>query len=156
MPKMHILGINAYHPDSSACIVRDGELLAAAEEERFLRIKHWAGFPKESIRYCLRQADIGLMDINYIALNRDPRANIYKKIAFTFLHNPSVALIRNRLTNILKIKVIKDTLCKEFRISRRALKAKTVNIEHHRAHLASAFFVSPFEKTKNKPTTARK
>jgi carbamoyltransferase len=143
---MYILGLNAYHPDSSACIIKDGQLIAAAEEERFSRIKHWAGFPKESIRYCLRQADIGLVDINYIALNRNPRANIYKKIAFVLLHNPSVALIRNRLSNILKIKVIKETLCKEFRISRRALKAKIVNIEHHRAHLASAFFVSPFEK----------
>jgi carbamoyltransferase len=143
---MYILGLNAYHPDSSACIVKDGQLIAAAEEERFVRIKHWAGFPADSIRYCLRQADVGLIDLNYIALNRDPRANIYKKIAFTLLHNPSVALIGNRLSNILKIGAIKKTFCKEFKISRRALRAKTVNVQHHRAHLASAFFVSPFEK----------
>jgi carbamoyltransferase len=143
---MYILGLNAYHPDSSAAIIKDGKLIAAAEEERFLRIKHWAGFPKEAIGYCLRQADIGLVDVNYIALNRDPRANIYKKIAFTLLHNPSLALIQNRLSNIMKINVIKKTLCKEFNVSRRALKAKAVKVEHHRAHLASAFFVSPFEK----------
>ena len=143
---MYILGLNAYHPDSSACIIKDGQLIAAAEEERFVRIKHWAGFPKESIRYCLRQADIGLVDLNYVALNRDPGANMHKKIAFTLLHNPAVALIGNRLSNIMKINAIKKTLCKEFKISRRAFKAKIAKVEHHRAHLASAFFVSGFEK----------
>lgn len=143
---MYILGLNAYHPDSSACIVKDGQLIAAAEEERFLRIKHWAGLPTEAVRYCLRQADVGLVDIDYIALNRDPKANIFKKIGFSLLHNPSIALVSDRLSNMLKIKSIKEVLCTDFRISQRALRARVVNVEHHRAHLASAFFVSPFEK----------
>ncbi len=77
---MIILGLNAYHGDSSACIVIDGRLIAAAEEERFRRIKHWAGFPKEAIRYCLKEANIGLEELDYIALNRNPKANFYKKI----------------------------------------------------------------------------
>ena len=141
---MYILGVNAYHPDSSACIIKDGELLAAVEEERFLRIKHWAGFPKESIRYCLKEAGIGLGEVDYIALNRDPKANFYKKVIFVILKRPSVSLIKNRLGNILKIGEIRNTLSKEFSISKEKIKAKIYNIEHHRAHLASAFFVSPF------------
>ena len=60
----HILGINAYHGDSSACLVQDGKLVAAVEEERFRRVKHWAGFPSESIRYCLNEVGISLKDIN--------------------------------------------------------------------------------------------
>src|SRR5579883_2982124 len=60
---VYILGINAYHADSSACILRDGVLVAAAEEERFRRIKHWAGFPELAIRYCLAEAGVGLGDV---------------------------------------------------------------------------------------------
>jgi carbamoyltransferase len=56
----YILGINSFHGDASACILKDGVLLAAAEEERFLRVKHWAGFPKQSISYCLREAGISM------------------------------------------------------------------------------------------------
>lgn len=142
---MLILGINAYHPDCSACVVKDGQLIAAVEEERFVRIKHWAGFPKESIRYCLKEAGIGLEDIDYIALNRDPKANFYKKVIFTILKRPSFSLVKNRLYNMLKIETFKDTLSKEFSIPKEKIKAKIDTIEHHRAHLASAFFVSSFE-----------
>jgi len=144
---MYILGINAYHPDSSACLIKDGKLLAAVEEERFLRIKHWAGFPKESISYCLKEAKIGLGDINYIALNRNPKVNFYKKVIFILLNRPSLSLIRSRLSNILKIEGIKDILSKEFLVPKEKIKAKIYNIEHHRAHLASAFFVSPFKES---------
>ena len=73
-----ILGINAFHGDSSACLIRDGALVAAAEEERFRRIKHWAGLPTEAIRYCLSEAGVGLGDVDEIALNRDPSANLLK------------------------------------------------------------------------------
>ena len=66
-----ILGLNAYHGDSSACIVRDGKLIAAAEEERFRRIKHWAGFPSEAIRSCLAEAGVGLDAIEHVAINQD-------------------------------------------------------------------------------------
>ena len=66
-----ILGLNAYHGDSSACIVRDGRLIAAAEEERFRRIKHWAGFPSEAIRSCLAEAGVGLDAIEHVAINQD-------------------------------------------------------------------------------------
>jgi len=141
-----ILGLNAYHPDSSACIIKDGQLIAAAEEERFCRIKHWAGLPKESIRYCLTEAGIGLEDLDYIALNRNPYANFHKKVNFVIFKHPSLALIKDRLKNSLKVRGIKDTLAREFSIPTKDLEAKVYNIEHHRAHLASSFFVSPFNK----------
>ena len=87
----YILGLNAYHGDSSACLLRDGRLVAAAEEERFRRIKHWAGFPTESIRYCLREASIHLSDVADIAINRDPKAHRLRKIAFTLRHRADPA-----------------------------------------------------------------
>src|SRR4030042_3389393 len=99
---MIILGLNAYHGDSSACIVIDGKLIAAVEEERFKRIKHWAGFPREAIDYCLSEAKTTLKDIDYIALNRNPRANLHKKIAFAIKNRPSLNLIRGRFSNMLK------------------------------------------------------
>ncbi|HTZ10858.1 MAG TPA: carbamoyltransferase [Candidatus Margulisiibacteriota bacterium] len=142
---MNILGINAYHPDSSACVIVKGKLIAAVEEERFLRIKHWAGFPAQSIRYCLKEAGLELRDIDYICLNRDPGANLGRKAIFALLKRPSLSLVKNRLANILKIKGIKDTLGLEFSLPSKKIKAKFFNIEHHRSHLASSFFVSPFK-----------
>src|SRR5437867_4832780 len=79
---MIILGINAYHGDAAAAIVRDGELIAAAEEERFNRIKHCAGFPTEAVRYCLRAAGVGIEDVDHIAISRDPSAHLHKKVLF--------------------------------------------------------------------------
>ena len=72
---MIILGLNAFHADSSAALVRDGKLIAAAEEERFRRIKHWAGFPSQAVAYCLREAGVQLSDVDHIAFNQDNRAN---------------------------------------------------------------------------------
>jgi len=142
---MHILGINAYHPDASACIVRDGELLAAAEEERFNRIKHWAGLPLLSVRYCLQEAGITLKDLDYIVLNRDPKRNLLKKIAFVLLRRPSFSLVRNRFANMRKVGNVKQELAEAFSISASAIRASVYPIEHHRCHLASAFFVSRFQ-----------
>ena len=77
---MYILGINAYHGDSSACILKDGKLIAATEEERFRRIKHWAGFPSEAIKFCLQEAGIGIEEVDYVTISRNPSANLHKKI----------------------------------------------------------------------------
>src|SRR5712691_4352828 len=79
---MIILGINAYHGDAAAAIVRDGELIAAVEEERFNRIKHWAGFPTQSIQYCLRAAGIGIEEVDHVGISRDPSAHLHKKVLF--------------------------------------------------------------------------
>ena len=88
--KKIILGINTNHADSSACIIVDNHLIAAAEEERFNRQKHWAGFPKESILYCLGEAGIDFSDISDVALNSNPLSNLIPKSLY-FLSNLSNA-----------------------------------------------------------------
>ena len=93
---MLIIGINAFHADSSACLVADGKLITAVEEERFNRIKHWAGFPTESIKYCLKKSNLKLSDIHHISINIDPRANYMKKILFLLKYRPNFNLILNR------------------------------------------------------------
>lgn len=140
-----ILGLNAYHADSSACIVKDGALLAAAEEERFRRIKHWAGLPVEAVRYCLAEAGATLADVDHIAINRDPKAHFLQKALFAFRQRPSFALIRDRLANAAKVRSPLDELASALNVPRERVRAKLHAVEHHLAHLASAFFVSPFE-----------
>ena len=143
---MLILGLNTYHGDSSACILENGELVTAVEEERFRRIKHWAGFPSEAIRYCLKEANIDVKDLDLIAVNRRPTSNILKKAIFSFCRRPSLNLIKDRLKNARKVKGIKSKLAEQFQMDTSKLKAKLYHIEHHVAHLSSTFFVSPFDK----------
>jgi len=140
---MIILGLNAYHGDSSACLVVDGKLVAAAEEERFRRIKHWAGFPTEAVRYCLSAGGITIDQVDHIAVNRNPSAHLLKKALFAFSKRPSLAAIKNRLENAGKIADIAEQLANL--LAGKRVKATVHNIEHHRAHLASSFFVSPFD-----------
>lgn len=144
---MYILGLNAYHGDSSACIFKDGQLLAASEEERFRRIKHWAGFPSEAIKFCLNEADIGLEDLDYITISRDPRANITKKLMHIIRNQVSMKALKDRFANRNKISGIKQQLSLLFNVPKCEIKAKVKNIEHHRCHLASAFYASPFNKS---------
>jgi carbamoyltransferase len=94
-----IVGLNAYHADSAACIVVDGTLVAAAEEERFRRVKHWAGFPSEAIAYCLREAGVRLADVDFVGLNSDRRANLLRKAAYSFKRRPDLGLMLERLRN---------------------------------------------------------
>lgn len=142
---MIILGLNAYHGDSSACIIIDGKLIAAVEEERFTRIKHWAGLPGQAIAYCLREAGATLEDVDHIAINRNPKANFLKKALFAFSKRPSMKLVSDRLKNAGRIMDIKSLLCSEFRVQDPGLKAEVHNVEHHIAHLGSSFFISPFD-----------
>jgi carbamoyltransferase len=141
-----ILGINCFHADAAACLVRDGEVVAAAEEERFRRIKHWAGFPTEAIRYCLDETGISVHDLDHVAVNRDPKANLFRKALFGLTHRPSYELIRARLTNATRVRHPVGLLAEAFHTDPSKLNARFHNVEHHLAHLASAFFVSPFER----------
>src|SRR6266567_2257052 len=203
---MYILGINAYHGDAAAAIVRDGELIAAVEEERFNRIKHCAGFPTQSIQYCLRAAGIGIEEVDHVGISRDPSAHLHKKVLMAVrrlsvegrrqlaegsrqsavgsqdrlrdspgqlaLHvatedaggAPAVPVrevvdirsngnghgfarqLADRLRNAAKVRDLKADLAKALGVSTSRLRARFHNIEHHRAHLASSFFVSPFER----------
>jgi len=140
---LHILGINAYHADSSACILRDGVLLAAAEEERFLRIKHWAGFPEQAIRFCLAAAGIGLGDVDLIALNRDPRANLWRKVLFTLSQRPDPRFVLDRLRHAGRWASLAQDFAERF--PGVDVAGRIRHVEHHLAHLASSFYVSPFE-----------
>jgi carbamoyltransferase len=79
---MYILGLNAYHADSSAAIFKDGIMIAATEEERFKRVKHWAGFPSEAIKFCLNEVGITIDQVDHIAIGRDPKAKFWKKVKF--------------------------------------------------------------------------
>jgi carbamoyltransferase len=138
-----ILGINAHHADASAAIIVDGKLVAAAEEERFRRIKHWAGFPSAAIRYCLDEVGVTLNDVDHIAVNRDPKARLLQRLKFIVKQHPSFAAIKRRLANRTKIADLRSEIASEFKLD--SLKPKLHNVEHHRAHLGSTFFVAPFE-----------
>ena len=141
---MYILGLNVFHGDSSACLLKDGVMIAAAEEERFRRIKHWAGFPSKSIQWCLTEAGINLDDVKHVALNQDIGANLSKKITFTIKNRPSLKTLFDRYRNKRKRQGIKDYLVKEF--PDHQFTGSVHAIEHHMAHLSSAFHVSSFDK----------
>jgi carbamoyltransferase len=193
---MIILGINAYHGDAAAAIVKDGRLVAAVEEERFNRFKHCAGFPIQSIKYCLAAARVNIEEIDHIGISRDPSAHLHKKILFAATRaakqagskrlerreqagrpalpaqveiavvdkdsaeSTEVAItthegngngpslfrqIKDRLGNAAKVRDLRDELARQLKVSKKTIRAQFHNIEHHRAHLASAFFVSPFD-----------
>jgi carbamoyltransferase len=139
---MNILGINAYHGNASAALVCDGKLIAAVEEERFNRVKYAAGFPAAAIRYCLKEAGITVSDIDHVAVPRNPYARIATKL-FYAVRMPSFA--RERLRVMSKFTGIPDALAAAFDSDPAKLKATFHRIEHHQAHLASSFFVSPFD-----------
>jgi carbamoyltransferase len=144
---MYILGLNAYHADSSAAIFKDGEMIAATEEERFRRVKHWAGFPSMAVGFCLREAGITLAELDHIAIGRDPKAKIDKKILF-LLKNPGGGwnAVLDRIKNAKKIASLEEEFVTiDPSVSKEQVKSKIHQIEHHRSHLASAFFASPFE-----------
>lgn len=140
---MKILGLNAYHGDSAAALVIDGELVAAAEEERFRRIKHWAGFPSESIRYCIQEAGLQLDDLDIIAVNQDMRANFWRRVGYTVVRRPDPGMIWDRIRNKRKREGLTAQLHRKF--PGQQFPGRLRPVEHHRAHLFSTFHVSPFE-----------
>jgi carbamoyltransferase len=185
---MFILGINAYHGDAAAALIKDGRIVAAVEEERFNRIKHSAGFPTQSIKYCLGAAKIGIEEIEHVGISRDPAAHLHKKILVA-AQRAAKGIVRARptapghprlrvitaedadqvsavlgepngnghglellqqvaegLRNAARVRDLKEELAKALGFSETKLRARFHNIEHHRAHLASSFFVSPFDR----------
>ena len=140
---MNILGINAYHGNASAALVCDGKLVAAIEEERFNRVKYAAGFPAQAIRYCLKEAGLTLQEIDHVAVPRNPYARLGTKL-FYAMRMPSFA--RGRAKVLAKFTGVREALAAVFDFDPKAVPAEFHRIEHHQAHLASAFFVSPFER----------
>ena len=141
---VYILGINAYHGDVAAALIRDGILVAAVEEERFRRIKHWAGFPTESIRSVLSMAGIEGRDVSHVAVSRDPKANLLKKGIYALTKRPDLKLVVDRMRNTAKLRELHGPTARALGIPQDDL-PKIHYVEHHPAHLASTFFVSPFE-----------
>src|SRR6266849_154839 len=139
---MNILGINAYHGNASAAIICDGQLVAAVEEERFNRVKYAAGFPAAAIRYCLKEAGITLAEVDHVAVPRNPYARLGTKL-FYALRMPSFAQERMRV--LTKFTGIPEALAAAFDSDPAKLSASFHRVEHHQAHLASSYFVSPFD-----------
>lgn len=145
---MIILGINAYHADSSAAIFVDGTLVAAIEEERFRRVKHWAGFPSLSIQFCLKEAGVAIEQVDYIAIGRDPAAKLFKKMWFLLKNfSGSFNVVKDRFLNSKKVSSLENEFHLLTGVDKYQIKKKIYQAEHHRSHLASAFFASPFEES---------
>jgi carbamoyltransferase len=146
---MKILGLNAYHGDSAACLFVDGKLIAAAEEERFRRIKHWAGLPTQAINYVLEEGKLSLSEVDHIAINRNPGVNNLRRLRFVLTHWPHPKLMAQKIKNIRSAASIKEALEAAYGSDLRAqfgtgIKAEVHHVEHHLAHLASAYLVSGF------------
>jgi len=142
---MIILGINAYHADSSAAIFVDGKLVAAIEEERFTRIKHFAGFPALAIQFCLKEAQIGFEDVDYFAIGRNPKVKLIEKIFYLAKNGGGFQAAKSRLKNSKKVASLEIELAMISGLPASVFKNKIRQVEHHRSHLASAFFASPFD-----------
>jgi len=196
---VYILGINAYHGDAAAAVIKDGRIVAAAEEERFNRVKHCAGFPAAALRYCLAAAGITIEEVDHIGISRDPSAHLHKKILFAASRAAKETVgrrqkaggrnkkgvgsaqwavaadgsavrstegsatgpaasgngrngkgifgqIKDRFGNAAKVRDLKDDVARALGVGKNSIRAQFHNIEHHRAHLASSFYVSPFER----------
>jgi carbamoyltransferase len=142
---VRILGINAFHGDSSAALLVGGELVAAVEEERFNRVKHWAGFPVESIRYVLHEGGISIGEVDHVAVSFDPKANLGRKVLFTVVNRPSIRSVIDRLRRQGKSLSIRQQLSNAFGVSPSDVRAQIHNVEHHDAHVACGYLLSPFE-----------
>jgi carbamoyltransferase len=140
-----ILGLNAYHGDAAAALLIDGELVAAAEEERFNRVKHCAGFPELAAAWCLADAGLEAGDLDHVAVSRDPKANLGRKLMRTIRHGASARYLKARLENAAKVRDVRGALAGALGVQPEAIRAEIHNVEHHQAHVASAFFVSPFD-----------
>jgi carbamoyltransferase len=146
---MNVLGLNAYHGDSAACLFIDGKLVAAAEEERFRRIKHWAGLPTNAINYVLEEGKLSLGDVDHIGINRKPGVNNPRRLGFVLTHWPHPKLMAQKIKNIRSAASIKEALETVYGAELEArfgkeIKAEVHHVEHHLAHLASAYLVSGF------------
>lgn len=135
---MNILGLNAFHGDASAALLRDGQLVSALEEERLNRIKHWAGLPVRAAKACLDGSQP-----DHIAISRNPKAHLADKLLRAALRPHRWISLSSRAANSARIAQVEQALAAEGIVGRQRRQVHFV--EHHRAHLASAFFASPFE-----------
>ena len=146
MKDKYILGLNFLHSDTSSCIFKNGELIAAAEEERFSRIKHTSSFPVQSINFCLKEAEINISDLDIITLNSNPFSSLDKKILFTLKNFKRCILAIKSISNIKQKLSIKNLISLNFK---KKFKGKIVYLDHHLSHIASSSFFSNFDESVN-------
>jgi carbamoyltransferase len=142
---MLILGLNMFHADSSAALVQDGEVVFATAEERLNRIKHYAGFPSLAIKACLDFAGVKTTDVDHVAIGQDSDANLAEKVQYA-LANPA------RILNFIRLRQrkqpmrdVRSLLAKALDVDPQTLRFKEHHLEHHIAHIASAYYCSPFD-----------
>lgn len=138
-----VLGINAFHADSAAALLLDGHFAAGIEEERLNRVKHWAGLPAGAVATVLATSGLEPGQVEHVAVSRDPSAHLLAKLLFTLRRRPGFAALRSRLRNHRRIRGLEALLRGAWQ--GHAFRARVHAVEHHRAHLASAFYGSPFE-----------
>ena len=143
----YILGLNINHADTSAAIFNDLNLIAAAEEERFTRVKHEINFPLNAIRFCLAKAKINISQVNYITLNSRPLNSILRKFFFFLLNPKSYPLFFQNILNTKNKFSVGDFLNQLD--AKNTFTGKVRYYDHHLSHLASSFYYSPFKKSVN-------
>jgi hypothetical protein len=147
MTPTYILGLNSFHADSGAALLKDGHLVAAVTEERLNRVKHFAGFPARSIKEVLDIAGIDIRQVDHIGINKDNRANLLAKLAFVASNLTRIPkLARQRLEYRAKAQQAPELICQSLDIAPSELQARIHNVEHHLCHVASSFLVSEFER----------
>ena len=146
---MIILGISAYHFDTSACLLKNGKLLGAISEERLgSRIKHDSSFPVNSIKFLLETNKIGIEDIDYIAIGQDKKKNLLPKIKYSIKNiKKSIPAFIRSFKNFYKVDIINEQLKHLLLNKKKKIKFKIIRVEHHLAHTASSYFLSNFNKT---------
>ncbi len=144
---MYIIGLNLYHGDASACLFKDGKLIFAAEEERYTRIKHSAGFPINALKNSLESHKITLEDIDYITVNRNPKKRVFEKIFYAIKNPLRIKNFSDRIKNFKNITSLEKKIANEFKIDVNKLKNKIINFDHHLSHAASSVLASNFEET---------
>ncbi len=144
---MIILGLNAYHPDASVALLRDGEVVWAAEEERYSRIKHTSGFPVLALQACLKENQIDPAEIQVVAISKNPRANLLRKMLYVFSKRPSGTLLFDRLKAFKRSSEFQKDFSDALEGSAGKLKARFIHVEHHEAHAASSFYMSGYDKS---------
>jgi len=144
---MIILGINAFHPDSSACLLINGKVIFAIEEERLNRIKHWSGMPLLSIKSCMQSANISISDIDFVAINHNLLSNIFNKFKYFIKNKPYLNFYLEKFKNLKNKNNILNILKDNFGSLKKS--CKLIGIDHHQSHLASAFYDSSFDNAVN-------
>ncbi|HZF08594.1 MAG TPA: carbamoyltransferase C-terminal domain-containing protein [Thermoanaerobaculia bacterium] len=140
-----ILGLSAFHADASAAAVQDGRFVAGVEEERFRRIKHWAGFPEQALRFCLSELGGDLAAVSDLAVSRQPRAYLLRKVALALTHPRSLGRVASRVKNLAQIGSLEERIARTLGNGNPGPAPRLHSVEHHLAHIGSAFFCSPFE-----------